>query len=323
MKKILALCLFLTLSCANKSPLVIAHRQAPAYLPEHTLESATLAHGMNPDYLEIDVVMTRDNHLVILHDIHLDTVTNVAKKYSTRKRSDGRYYAIDFTLKEIKKLRVHERSSLKTGKQRYAKRFPKGNSHFQVPSLEEFIELLQGLNTVRKKDIGLYIEYKSPAFHRRNKKDIEKLVLNKLKSYGYNDQNDKVFLQCFDDKSLKRVKYQLKSKLKLVQLIGENSWGESKTDYDKLKTAEGLKEISKYAVGIGPWIHHVLDHKSGGDTGFIKLAHQNNLVVHPYTARADDLPKWASNFDHLLSALEKVGIDGVFTDFPDLARKKY
>jgi glycerophosphoryl diester phosphodiesterase len=116
-----------------KSFEIIAHRGASGYLPEHTKEAYTLAHGMNVDYIEPDLVLTRDNEVVLVHDIHLDAITNVAQIYPRRKRDDGHYYVIDFDLKEIKSLKVMERKK---------NRFPQEKSNFQIVSFKEFIELI-------------------------------------------------------------------------------------------------------------------------------------------------------------------------------------
>jgi len=159
---------------AGEKKIVIAHRGACGYLPEHTLEAKAMAYGMGADYIEQDVVLTRDDRAVVLHDIHMDTVTDVAKAFPDRKREDGRYYAIDFTLDEIKKLHVTERMDLETGKPVFPGRFPAGKSGFRVPTLEEEIELIQGLNKSTGKDVGIYPEIKSPAWHRSEGKDISK-----------------------------------------------------------------------------------------------------------------------------------------------------
>ena len=125
---------------AANERIVIAHRGASGYLPEHTLAAKALAHAMGADYIEQDVVLTKDGVAVVLHDIHLDTVTNVSTVYPGRAREDGRYYALDFTLNEVKRLTVNERIDLKTRKPVYHRRFPVGKSHFQVPTLAEEIE---------------------------------------------------------------------------------------------------------------------------------------------------------------------------------------
>lgn len=122
---------------------IVAHRGASGYLPEHTLESKVASFFMHIDYIEQDVVLTKDFKPLVLHDINLDGVTDVAVKYPERKRSDGRFYAIDFTLAEIKTLQATERFRYEDGVQYYPDRFPKGNSSFQLNTLDEEIELIQ------------------------------------------------------------------------------------------------------------------------------------------------------------------------------------
>ena len=118
--------------------IVIAHRGASGYLPEHTLASKALAYGMGADYIEQDVVLTSDDHAVVLHDIHLDTVTNVAEVFPDRARDNGRHFAIDFTLDEIRQLSVYERFSRETGAAVYTRRFPLHQARFSVPTLATF-----------------------------------------------------------------------------------------------------------------------------------------------------------------------------------------
>ena len=310
----------------KEDKIVIAHRGASGYLPEHSLEAKSMAYAMGADYLEQDVVLTKDNRAVVLHDIHLDTVTNVAEVFPNRKRSDGRYYAMDFTLEEIKSLTLHERTSLDNNSAVYKNRFPVGMSSFKVPTLKEEIELIQGLNKSTDRNVGIYVEIKSPAWHKAQGKDITKIVLNILNEYGYNSRKDKAYLQCFDAATLKRLEFDLKTNLRLVQLIGENSWGESRTDYDYLKSNEGIKEISTYAEGIGPWVNQIIKGKNEeGElvtTDLVKEAHKRGLVVHPYTFRVDSLPDYADDFEKLLKTIYfDVGVDGIFTDFPDRAVK--
>ena len=108
----------------TESILVIAHRGASGYLPEHTLPGVALAHGMGAHYIEQDVVLTKDNIPVVLHDHFLDTVTNVAEIFQNRKRKDGRYYAIDFTLEELRRLSVNERIDRNSKKAVFPDRFP-------------------------------------------------------------------------------------------------------------------------------------------------------------------------------------------------------
>lgn len=297
---------------------IIAHRGASGYLPEHTLESTALAHGMNPDYIEPDVVLTKDNVPVVLHDIHIDTTTNVKEVFPRRKRRDGRYYAIDFTLKELKKLSVHERT--KKGEKVFPKRFPLKKSSFEIPTLEEQIELIEGLNFSRGKNIGIYPEMKNPSFHHVNGKNIADIVWKTLEKYGYTSGKKKIYLQCFDPETLRYIKTTYDPKFPLVQLVADNSWGESQADYEKMMTLEGLKDVNSYADGIGAWIPLLLKQGKGGSvmaSEGLRHAKSLNLTVHAYTIRADQLPGFIKNQKELITILSRNGVQGAFTDFPD------
>lgn len=325
MKKLVLIIASLLSQNIVAKPIVVAHRGSSAYLPEHTLAAKALAYGMGADYIEQDVVLTKDGIPVVLHDIHLDTVTNVATKFAHRKRKDGRYYAIDFSLAEIKTLRVTERFDRKTGSAVYEKRFPMWKSSFSVSTLAEEIELIQGLNKSTGRNVGLYLEIKSPAWHSKAGKDVTKTVMTLLKKFGYPSTSKKIFLQCFDANTLKRLKSEFKTKIPLVQLVGENSWGESETDYDKMKTKAGIKEVSKYAQGLGPWFGQLyLGNDENGNpkaSKIVEWAHANNLQVHPYTFRADQLPPNMKAKQVLDFLFKQLKVDGVFSDFPDLALK--
>ncbi|NUQ61111.1 MAG: glycerophosphodiester phosphodiesterase [Pirellulales bacterium] len=327
----LASCLALSLavvfaSCmvaySAERPAVIAHRGASGYLPEHTLAAKAMAYAMGADYLEQDVVLTRDDCPIVLHDVQLDTVTDVADRFPSRARDDGRFYAIDFTLEEIKRLRVSERMDLRSRAPVFPSRFPAGKSDFRIPTLEEEIELVQGLNTSTGQNVGIYPEIKSPAWHRRQGKDISSIVLEVLRRYGYQGRDCRCYLQCFDAAELKRLRFELKTQLKLVQLIGENAWKETATDYEAIRTADGLREVAKYAEAIGPSISHVAadtaEPPGYAITPLVRDAHAAGLAVHPYTFRADALPGYAASFEQLLRIFcDEVGVDGVFSDFPD------
>src|SRR6266478_3317261 len=146
--------------------IIIAHRGASGYLPEHTLEAKAVAHAMGADFLEQDLVLSMDGVPVVMHDIHVDTVTDVARRFPDRKRADGRYYAIDFTLAELKSLHITERFNPKTGRAVYEGRFPLWQSTFAIPTLEEELQLIQGLNRSTGRNVGIYPEIKSPSWHR-------------------------------------------------------------------------------------------------------------------------------------------------------------
>lgn len=301
---------------------VIAHRGASGYLPEHTLAAKAVAHAQGADYLEQDVVLSKDGVPFVLHDIHIDTVTDVAHRFPGRQRADGRYYAIDFTAAEMKQLQASERFDPRTGKAVFAGRFPVGQSSFQVPTLEEELQLVQGLNKSTGRTAGVYPEIKEPVWHRKQGQDISRIVLDVLARHGYKTKADKVYVQCFDFEEVRRIRGELGYQGRLVQLIADSPQPESATDHVWLQTRAGLAEVAKVADGIGPSLAMIVRGRDGGGalqvTGLVKDAHAAGLAVHPYTVRADALPAWASSYDELLRALVvEAGVDGFFTDQPD------
>ncbi len=319
---------------------VIAHRGASGYLPEHTLPAKAMAFAQGADYLEQDLVMTKDDQLVVLHDHYLDRVTDVADRFPDRARKDGRYYAIDFTLAEIKSLKFSEGFTVENGKkvQTFPGRFPMGKSDFRVHTFEEEIEFIQGLNHSTGKNIGLYPEIKAPWFHHQEGKDIATRVLEVLKKYGYTKKTDKIYLQCFDANELKRIRNELEPKmgvdLKLVQLIAYTKWNETEEQqpdgkwvnysYDWMLEPGAMEKIAQYADGIGPDYHMLIaDSPTNGHiiiNGMVKEAHEHHLEVHPFTVRADQLPPYAKDVNELYDALyRQADVDGLFTDFPDKA----
>lgn len=310
-------------SAGEKSEkIAIAHRGASGYLPEHTLEAYAMAYGLGSDYIEPDVVLTKDGVPIVLHDIHLDANTNVAEVFADRKRDDGRYYVIDFTLDEIKTLKVHERTNVDTGEMAYDGRFPLNTSSFEVPTLEEMIQLVQGLNKSTGRNVGIYPEMKEPKFHLENNLDIGPIVLKILDKYGYNKPDAKIFVQCFDPDYLKQFKTEMGAQMPLVQLIDEGEM------YDKMMSPEGLDEVAKYANGIGPWHQQIVD--ANGEKkespvvnpNLVNDAHERGLVVHPYTFRKDSFPDYVNDVEEMLNRFYyQEEVDGVFCDFPDLAVK--
>lgn len=308
----------------NDSRIVIAHRGASGYLPEHTLEAVTYAHATGADYIEQDVVLSKDNQPMVLHDTHLDTVTDVAKRFPEKRRSDGRYYAIDLTLAEIKQLQVTERIDHQTGQAVYPSRFPPRSASFRVPTLPEEIELIQGLNKSTGRSVGIYTEIKSPAWHRQQGRDISRIVLEVLTRYGYRHRDDAVYLQCFDVAETRRVRNELKCDLKLIQLIGDRDSSTTSEAETSGAWHERLKRVAQYADGIGPSMALVVSSEGDGDrltkSPLVTAAHHLGLQVHPYTLRADSLPAYADSFERLLTIFYvQLGVDGVFTDFPDRA----
>ena len=302
-------------------PLVIAHRGASGYLPEHTLEAKAMAHAMGADYLEQDLVLSKDNVPVVLHDTQIDTVTDVATRFPDRKRADGRYYALDFTVAELKKLRVTERFHHKTGEPVYPSRFPEGRGAFEIVTLEEELEFIQALNQSTGRNVGIYPEIKKPGWHREQGHDISPIVLTLLKKFGYRSKDDACFLQCFEIAEVKRIRNELGWKGRLVMLLSGGGKGKDGTDFPHLRTEAGLKEISTVVDGVGPSIGSIITGKSTLDRQVTKLvqhAHATGLVVHPYTLRSDELPATVDSSNDLMNLLfREAGADGLFTDFPD------
>jgi glycerophosphoryl diester phosphodiesterase len=313
-------------SQAFAQKVVVAHRGASGYLPEHTLEAKAMAYAMGADYIEQDVVMTKDDELIVIHDITLDRTTDVAVKFPGRARADGRHYAIDFTLAEIHTLALSEGAYMVDGErqQGYKSRFPMDKSNFRIATLAEEIELIQGLNVSTGKDIGIYPEIKSPEFHLAEGHDLGRAVVATLKAYGYTSKQDKVFLQTFGWDEVKRLRDELLPEagidLKLVMLVGDDE------EYQWMFNAEGMAEVARYADGFGPEKGLIIDPESKPGalklSELVELAHSNGMQVHPYTFRADEgqVPAWADSFEAMLEAfLFEANIDGVFTDFPDRA----
>ena len=314
------------LTAAETRPLIIAHRGASGYLPEHTLAAKALAYGQGADFLEQDVVLSKDGVPVIFHDTHIDTTTDVAKKFPGRQRADGRFYALDFSDGELKQLNVTERFNPKTGKAAFPKRFPVGVGSFQVVTLEEEIQFIQALNRSTGRNVGLYPELKAPAWHRKEGRDLSAAVLPLLRKYGYDAKDSACYLQCFEYAEIKRLRGELDWKGKLVMLLGGKGKGPGETDFTYLQTDDGLAELAKVVDGIGPPISSYVTGKSPAErqvTDLAARARKAGLKSHPYTLRADELPPCVASVGELLSALfTDAKVDGLFTDFPDLCIKK-
>ena len=256
----------------------------------------------------------------------MDRTTDAAEKYPDRVRDNGRYYAIDFTLAEIRSLSVTEGFRREGDKklQGYSNRFPMGSSSFSIPTFEEELQLIQGLNKSTGKNVGIYPEIKQPEFHRSEDRDISTEAVKLLKQYGYTPKRHKVFLQTFSFDELKIIRNEILPNagidLNLIQLIGNES------RYSWMFDEDGLQKLSSFADGVGPEKGLVISHASTTSnleiTPLVSRAHAEGLKVHPYTYRMDpgQVPSYASNFDELLRQhFLDADVDGVFTDFPDKA----
>lgn len=339
MKKIFS-CLVFGLSLPallNAKPLVLGHRGACGYRPEHTLASYQLAIDMGADYIEPDLVSTKDGVLIARHENEISETTDVSVKFPDRKTTktiDGKaitgWFTEDFTLKEIKTLRA---------KERLAFRDHSFDGQFEIPTFKEVIELAKNQGKKLKRTIGLYPETKHPTYFQSIKLSLEEPLAKELKAAGLNKKSSAVFIQSFELGNLKKLKNLTKNKL--VFLIDDpevvpadfQASGDKRT-YLQLMTPEGLKEIKKIADGIGPYKRYILPTKTvtgkNGEkteeklspTPLIKIAHAVGLLVHPYTFRSEEkyLLKEYNN-DPQAEYLEffALGVDGVFSDFADQA----
>jgi len=303
---------------------VFAHRGASGYLPEHSLPAKAMAYAQGADYLEQDVVLTKDDVPIVLHDVHLDAITDVARRFPDRKSEDGRYYAIDFTLDEIKRLEATQRFNPKTGEPVFPARFPLGGYTYRLHTLEEEILFIQGLNFSTGRNVGLFTEIKQPTFHRERGRDIAKVVCDVLTRHGYGaDKSSACWVQCFEKTTLKRFREEFgwKGRLMMILTVGEN--GADGSDYDQLSTPAGLKELSEFVDGVFPNVARVVTWDGRHlprASEFTRTAHQCNLRVVSGVVNRDALPRNCPSVDAMHEALFAVaGVDDVCTDFPDLS----
>jgi glycerophosphoryl diester phosphodiesterase len=285
---------------APADQIVIAHRGASGYLPEHTLEAYAFAYAQGADYIEPDLVLTKDKVFICLHDIHLESTTNVEEVFPDRKRADGEWYAADFTLAEVKSLQAEER---------LAKRFPQGAPGFQVPTFEEMIGLVQGLNASTGRNVGIYPELKAGGWHASSGLPMEEAFLALCTKHGYTGKDARIFVQSFEPQPLMKIRNELKSELPQIQLISSNILQAN------MISEAGLALIAKYANGIGPDLSLVEK-----DPALVERAHAVGLQVHPYTLRKDMLPpKYKDISEAVKTFFDTYKVDGFFTDFPDTA----
>jgi glycerophosphoryl diester phosphodiesterase len=182
------------------------------------------------------------------------------------------------------------------------------------------MQLVNRLNVATGREAGVYPEIKSPAWHKQEGIDISPMVLEQIRKFHGSSNEDLVYVQCFDDAEVRRLKLDLKCPWKLVQLIGKNSWNEAATDYDALRRPEGLAGIAEIADGIGPHTEHLYSLRNGKRESslLVEQAHELGLTVHPYTFRSDDLPPDFDSLEELVRfCVVDIEVDGLFTDFTD------
>jgi glycerophosphoryl diester phosphodiesterase len=310
-------------------PLVIGHRGAAGHRPEHTLASYELAIEYGVDFIEPDLVSTKDGVLIARHENDISGTTDVAEKFperKARKTIDGKpvdgFFTEDFTLAEIKTLRA---------KERLAFRNQGWNGVFEVPTFQEVIDLAKRKSAEKGRVIGIYPETKHPSYFRSIALALEPPLVAMLAANGYDDARAAVFIQSFEVQNLRDLAKM--TRVRLVQLMDDGSAqpydfvasGDRRT-YGDLMTSAGLAEIATYAQGIGPYKGSIVP--VGGDkallapTSLVADAHRAGLVVHPYTFR--DEPQFLAP-DYRLEPIREylqfygLGVDGVFSDFGDTA----
>jgi glycerophosphoryl diester phosphodiesterase len=285
---------------------VIAHRGASGYLPEHSLVAKALAHGQGADFLEQDVVATRDGALIVCHDTWLDAVTDVAVRFPGRARADGRNYAIDFTLAEVRTLRLLERVRPETGDQRFPGRFGRTDGAFGIPTFAEELRFIAGLNRTTGRRVGVYPEIKDPGWHRAHGIELAGRVLAELAEHWPGDGG--AFVQCFDGGELRRLA-ESRPPWPLVQLVDGSAGAGA--------AAALVAGSAAYAQVVGLDLRLLL---CDSGPALVASARAAGLGVHAWTARKDALPPGFPSLDALLDALAgPLAVDGIFTDFPDLA----
>jgi glycerophosphoryl diester phosphodiesterase len=292
-------------------PLVIAHRGASGYRPEHTLEAYRLAVEMGADYIEPDLVSTKDGVLIARHENEIGGTTDVATKFPDRKQTksvdgDGLtgWFAEDFTLAEIKTLRARER---------LAARSHAYDGQFSVATFDEVIALAQTMGRERGRPVGIYPETKHPTYFRSIGLPLEPRLLASLQKAGWDRRDAPVFIQSFESGNLRELRGQ--TTVKLIQLVSDA----------KLVAGDALAAIAKYADGIGPEKRLVLpvsrDGAIGTPTDLVARAHALGLLVHVWTLRMDPefLPAgYKGDAAAEFRQFRALGVDGMFTDFADV-----
>ena len=305
---------FAALAAPPERPLIIAHRGASGYRPEHTLEAYRLAVEMGADFIEPDLVATKDGVLIARHENQLGDTTDVAQRFPERKRMafvDGRlrvgWFSEDFTLAELKELRARER---------LAWRSHEFDGKYQIPTFDEIIALAKELGRERGREVGIYPETKHSAYFRRQGRPLEEPLLASLARAEWDRSSAPVFIQSFDPGSLRMLA--ARTQVRLIQLVRSRSQ----------VTDASLRTIATYAAGIGAEKGLVQPIGFRGTlaapTDLVARAHAAGLLVHVWTLRADRqyLPAgYAGDPVAECRRFRALGVDGFFTDFPDIAAR--
>jgi glycerophosphoryl diester phosphodiesterase len=317
----LATVAFMT-SQASAETRIIAHRGASAHLPEHTMAAYLLAYGQGVDFLEPDLVLSRDGVLFALHDLTLNATTNVASVFPDRARDDGLHYAIDFTADELDRFDVNERIEPDTGQARYPDRWPVGQGEFGLVRFEALVDTVRSLNRSTGRRVGLYPEIKSPSFHRAEGQDIARILVAALDRHDLPSDDLPVWIQCFEADTLRALRLEHGDRYTLVQLIGENAWGEfDGIDWEQSWTPDGLDAIAEYADGIGPPFARLIEASADGAVASeaFQQARARGLVIHPFTFRRESMPPGIALEALLALFMNDLRVEALFTDHPGVA----
>jgi glycerophosphoryl diester phosphodiesterase len=304
-------------------PIVIAHRGASGLRPEHTLEAYRLGIEQGADYIEPDLVLTKDGVLVARHENEISGTTDVATKpeFADRKRTktiDGRsvtgWFTEDFTLAELKTLRCRERlPQIRRANTAWDGKFP-------IPTFQEVIDLAKAEGKRLGRPIGVYPETKHPSYFARIGLPFDVPLLQVLDANGWNRADAPVFIQSFEVGNLKALRS--KTRVRLVQLLdSEGRPADAETPYAEMARPEGLRAIRAYADGIGPAKSLVLP-KADSPTSLVRDAKAAGLLIHVWTLRDEPvfvLPGFSGKASEEARKLFELGVDGVFADFPATA----
>ena len=315
------------------SVLVIAHRGASGYRPEHTLEAYRLAVEMGADVIEPDLVSTKDGVLVARHENEISETTDIASRpefahLRTTKTIDGEevagWFTEDFTLEELRTLRAVERlPDLRPQSAAY-------DGQFQIPTLDEIVALAQALGAERGRPVGLYPETKHPTHFRRIGLPLEVPLVEALHAAGYTSPEDPVWIQSFEVGGLELLRGL--TRLRLVQLAmpGGAPADRPEIPYDAMMTPDGLATVATYADAVGVSKAFVLDPETLALSSLVADAHAVGLDVHVWTVRAENVflppplrsangrPEEHGDVAAEVRALVASGVDGLFTDHTDL-----
>ena len=310
-----------------QTPLVIAHRGASGYRPEHTLEGYALAIAQGADYIEPDLVSTKDGVLIARHENEIGTTTDVADKFPTRrtrKLIDGDsvsgWFTEDFTLAELRTLRAKERLLFRSHDY---------DGRFAVPTFADVLALADSAGRRRGRTVGVYPELKHPTYFASIGLPLEERLLSALKARGLDRRDAPVFVQSFETAALKWLRP--RTSVRLVMLLSGNDRpfdlmkaGDRRTGSD-LATPAGLREIAGFADVVGVNIRMIVRADSASlPTTLIRDAHAAGLAVHVWTLRSETLflgTRYGGDPLAEVREFARLGVDGMFGDFPDVMVK--